>query len=157
MQKGETKLCEILMKLRQDRDLTQKQLSQLIGIDETMLASYETGNSEPPISILVKFALFFNVSTDYLLGVQPISKRKPPNINMNTFQGRLKFLRWEKDVTQDDVAIALGTCKQVISNIEIGRNEPSIKRLVELADYFNVSLDWLLCRTDKRAEGEAAE
>ena len=54
--------------LREDRDLSQKQLATLLDVHQTTYSDYELGNLNVPISALHKLADFYNVSVDYLLG-----------------------------------------------------------------------------------------
>lgn len=54
--------------LREDRDLTQKQIAQMLGMSQTGYSKYETGENDIPTSILLKLADFYGTSTDYLLG-----------------------------------------------------------------------------------------
>ena len=60
----------------------------------------------------------------------------------------LKDLRKSKCLSQRDVARMLNVTQQAIASWETGRTEPSNMALVEIADYFNVSVDYLLGRTD---------
>ena len=63
---------------------------------------------------------------------------------------RIKELRNEKKQTLKQMAEAFGTSNQVISRYELGQAEPDFETLIKIADYFNVSVDYLLGRTDKR-------
>lgn len=63
---------------------------------------------------------------------------------------RLKEIREDRDLTQNDVAKILKTTQQQYSKYEVGINLIPIDRLCILADYYNVSLDYLVCRTDER-------
>ena len=54
--------------LREDRDLTQKQIAQMLGMSQTGYSKYETGENDIPTIILIKLADFYQTSTDYLLG-----------------------------------------------------------------------------------------
>jgi len=54
--------------LREDKDLTQLQLSKILNIARTTLNSYELEKAEPSFEILYKLSDFFEVSIDYLLG-----------------------------------------------------------------------------------------
>ncbi|KIR01637.1 Transcriptional regulator [Lachnospiraceae bacterium TWA4] len=58
-----------LYNLRKQKDLTQKQLASLIGVQNTVISFYELGERTPSPSVIVKLANTFHVSTDYLLGV----------------------------------------------------------------------------------------
>ena len=62
-------LGERLKELREERKLTQKQLAQLLGLHSVTYLHYEKSQREPPLSVLVNMANFFDVSTDYLLGL----------------------------------------------------------------------------------------
>ena len=54
--------------LREDRDMTQKQLAEILGMSQTGYSKYETGENDIPTAILIKLADFYQTSTDYLLG-----------------------------------------------------------------------------------------
>ncbi|MBP1575984.1 MAG: helix-turn-helix transcriptional regulator [Oscillospiraceae bacterium] len=54
--------------LREDRDLTQKQIAQMLGMSQTGYSKYETGENDIPTAILIRLADFYQTSTDYLLG-----------------------------------------------------------------------------------------
>lgn len=69
---------------------------------------------------------------------------------MNIFADRIKFLRKEKDVMQKDVAIVLGISSSAYGFYEQGKRKPTHDILSKLSDYFNVSIDYLLGRTDER-------
>ncbi len=53
--------------LREDADLTQSQVAEILGTSQTMYARYERGASELPIRHLVVLARLYRVSTDYIL------------------------------------------------------------------------------------------
>ena len=57
-----------LRDLREDRDLKQKDLAELLKIHQTTYSDYELGRLNIPISVLHALADFYNVSIDYLLG-----------------------------------------------------------------------------------------
>ena len=67
---------EKLRGLREDNDLTQVQLAQVLHTSQTMYARYERGANEMPIHHLVTICKFYNVSADYFLDTAP-SLRKP--------------------------------------------------------------------------------
>ncbi len=61
---------------------------------------------------------------------------------------RLKAIRKMRGISQLKLALDLNTSQNTISRYETGEREPGIKELIALADYFNVSIDYLLERTD---------
>ncbi len=54
--------------MREDKDMTQAQIAEILGIQQTVYSRYERGFQYIPIKHLIKLADFYNVSTDYLLG-----------------------------------------------------------------------------------------
>lgn len=66
------------------------------------------------------------------------------------FGERLKILREESNLTIEQLAEKLGIVKQTISKYENSQREPKYETLVKIAEIFNVSLDYLFGRTDKR-------
>ena len=54
--------------LREDHDLTQQQVAEILGTSQTMYARYERNANELPIHHLLKLCDYYNVSADYILG-----------------------------------------------------------------------------------------
>ena len=54
--------------LREDNDLTQTQIAQVLGTSQTMYARYERGANELPIRHLLALCNYYGVSADYILG-----------------------------------------------------------------------------------------
>ncbi len=63
---------------------------------------------------------------------------------------RLKELRKKKGVSQQRLAMDLNVNQNTISRYETGEREADYKTLILIADYFDVSIDYLLGRTDKK-------
>ena len=63
---------------------------------------------------------------------------------------RLKDLREENDLLQKDLAKKLGLTQRNYSYIETGKTMLTEDILKKIADYYNTSIDYLLCRTDKK-------
>ena len=61
--------CKIMRDLREDADLTQAQVAEVLGTSQTMYARYERGANELPIHHLLTLCTFYKVSADYLLGL----------------------------------------------------------------------------------------
>ncbi len=58
-----------LKDLREDRDLGQKQIASILKIDQRVYSNYETGKREIPVRFVISLAKFYDVSTDYILGL----------------------------------------------------------------------------------------
>lgn len=57
-----------LRDLREDADMTQKQVAEYLGMSQTGYSKYETGENDVPTAILLRLAELYRTSTDYLLG-----------------------------------------------------------------------------------------
>lgn len=64
------------------------------------------------------------------------------------FSSRLVSLRKSRGLTQKNIADALGFSTVAIQNYESERRKPTFDALISIADYFNVSLDYLVGRSD---------
>ena len=69
---------------------------------------------------------------------------------MVDFSQRLKQLRNEKHLTQAQVAKRVGVTASMVSSYETDIRLPSFEVMVRIADLFGVTVDYLLCREDKR-------
>lgn len=78
---------------------------------------------------------------------QPYGKRL--NRRMTEFHTRLKEIRSSSPYKQREVAEFLGIKLRTYQGYEMSMAEPSIKKLIALADYFDVTLDYLMGRTDE--------
>ena len=68
---------------------------------------------------------------------------------MNSYRRRIRDLREDHDKTQAEIAEMLGTSQTMYARYERGASELPLRHLVKLADYYNVSTDYILCRTNK--------
>ena len=64
-----------LKDLREDHDLKQSEIAEFLGIYQTVYSRYERGFQNIPIEYLIKLADYYNISTDYILGLTDSPKR----------------------------------------------------------------------------------
>ncbi len=62
-------MYERIRNLREDKDLTQKQIGIILNMSQTGYNQYETGKNDIPTRVLIELAKFYNTSTDYILGL----------------------------------------------------------------------------------------
>lgn len=67
-------LSKRLQTARLNLELTRKQAAELIGVTESTIGLYESSNRQPSLTNLVKLASIYKVTTDYLLGCEPVDK-----------------------------------------------------------------------------------
>lgn len=73
-----------LRALREDNDLTQQRVAEILGTSQTMYARYERGANELPVRHLVTLCKLYNVSADYLLGTRPNRLRPQGQISRDS-------------------------------------------------------------------------
>lgn len=55
--------------MREDRDLTQRQIAEYLMCDQSLYSKYERGERPVPLDTMIKLAKFYNTSVDYLVGL----------------------------------------------------------------------------------------
>lgn len=70
---------ERLKNLREDKDLSQKEMANILNVAQTTYSDYERGKINIPIAILKQLALFYNTSIDYLLDMTDEKTPYPTN------------------------------------------------------------------------------
>lgn len=66
--------------LREDKDLNQDEIAKLLKITQSAYSLYESGQRQIPSDALIKLALFYNTSVDYILGLTDERKPYPKSI-----------------------------------------------------------------------------
>lgn len=67
---------------------------------------------------------------------------------------RIKILREELDMTQQELANKIDGAKSTVAMYESETRKPSMEILIKLSEIFNCSIDYILCKTDVRNTGE---
>lgn len=133
--------------------LTQKELAKKINLTPKMVSFYENNERIPPVDILAKLADIFDESTDYLIGISNKSRKSYSNkTNPFTYdtiiQKRLKELIAKYELSDQQLALLCDiSVNEVINLVEYGFL-PHIDVLIKLLNYFNVSADYLLNRSE---------
>lgn len=84
-------LNEILKELREDKELSQQDLADILKVSRQTISGYETGNIEPPFSTLIRLADIYNCSLDYLAG-RTKEKHNLNLLNKNTKELLLELI-----------------------------------------------------------------
>ena len=128
-----------LKELRISKGFTQSELGKKVGVSQNTFTNWENGSREPNFKTLRKLANVLETTIDYLLGEEEMTVQL-------VFASRLKVLRVSNGYSQTQIAQSLGTVQGAVSKYECGIREPDLKMLVKIADFYNVSLDYLLGR-----------
>lgn len=141
--------------LRKEKGLTQVELSKIFNIDQTTVSKWELEKAIPDTAMLIKLAEFYDVSTDYLLSRS--NYYYPDNIEkfddkaeLSNVQNRLRELRKAKNLTIANTAENLEIPFETYRSYEIGQRQADYDTLFKFADYFGVSVDYLLGREEHK-------
>ncbi len=63
--------------LREDKDITQKEIAEFLNCDQSLYSKYELDKREIPRVLLIKLAMYYNVSMDYIMGISPKKQSFP--------------------------------------------------------------------------------
>ena len=66
-----------LKDIREDRDITQKQIADYLHIKQNTYSQYENGQRQIPIDMLIQLSKYYNTSIDYILGQTSTKERYP--------------------------------------------------------------------------------
>lgn len=126
--------------LRQEKNLTLKELADILGVSEATVSRWENGKSDIRGKNLKKLSDFFDVSESYLLGY--IERPSLPN--------RLRELRKEKKISIEQLSAKVGIDEGRIIALEsredfqnIKKNDAYYSDVKKLADFFNTTIDYL--------------
>lgn len=112
------KLIKRLRELREEKKLTQKELAAILNVTRSSIGQYENGEVDLSTDLLYKYAEFFNVTTDYLLG-----KSNSPDEHLTIIQEAIRVARSDKDI------------EYVVVMEEAKENEVSAQ---EIRDFINI-------------------
>ena len=131
-------LAENIKYLREQAGMTQQEFAEKLGISRSALSLYEIGEREAELSKIIRIAELFKVSLDELI----LRKLKPP---VSMYISNIKYLRKQHGLTQEYMADMFGyKDKSSWCLIEKGETQVSVELIVQLADFFNVTVDDLL-------------
>ena len=131
-----------LKELRKLKNITQQELASMLGVTQATLSGWETEKYEIDNSSLLKCANIFDVSVDYLLGVEN-------NKILNKRIAELLEENYKYDYTP--FAESLNTDIVTILSWVKGASTSCYDKISEIADFFDVSIHYLLGKTDDPA------
>lgn len=145
-------LKAVILTLCKEQGITINKLAKLSGLTQSTIDGILKGHSKnPTMATIAKIASGFGLSQqDFLSMVEDIDNvLHPREFESESFPARLKYLRTHICMTQADLASKLLLSPASVNAYETGRSQPSIETLIAIADLFDVSLDYLVGRSDE--------
>lgn len=144
----ETKIAD----LRQDKDYKQKKIAEKLKVEEDTYSKWERGVNDMPLTKCNELANFFGVSIDYMLNLTDTNFIAERNtVDVMLLKTRLLDLRKKHKLSQGKLSNELGFPQRTYSNYENGSSIPTTFKIYYIAQYYQVSFDYLVGRTDNRS------
>lgn len=138
-----------LKELRLGKGITQAQFANIFNISAGTIAMWETEKRTPDLETVRRIAKFFDVTVDYLVGDENESVKADKNVSPRLskedamFSTKLKELREKNKLNQSELASIFNVTQGTVGNWETERRTPDLETIKKIANYFNVSVDYL--------------
>ena len=144
-----------LKKVRIYADLKQREVAEILGVSRNSYNMWERENDLIPLRQLDKFCNIFHVSLDYVLGFTEVWEyENSKRIDSKLLAKRIKRIRRENDLTQDELAKILNITRSSISKYENGINLALTSYIMGFCKYFHVSSDFVTGKIDEEIKLE---
>lgn len=137
-----------LRELRETHGLTLRQVAQDLNMSFSNLGALERGEHQIREDVARKFANYYNVSFDYLLGESYNEEAKL------LIGDKIKKLREDAHISQVELSQKINVGNKTLSDYERNISQPSLQTLLDIANFFNVSVDYLLGRDTEMKSGK---
>lgn len=138
-------IFEKLKSLRENSELTQRQIALKLNVSKSTYNRWETGETFIPLEHLNDLCNFYNLSMDYIVNLFKDKNYPKINdkINKKIIGERILYLRKKFNLSQNDLAKLLNTSHSTISAYENGKTLILTVFAYSIATKFEISLDWL--------------
>ena len=134
-----------LKELRKEKGISQLKLAIDLSTNQNTISRYETGERECDYATLIKIADYFNVSIDWLIGIEAQTDE------IRIARQRTKELCEERDPQISDIENTFKTNYATFRSWYNGYGDYFNDKIYLLADFFNCSTDYLFGKTDNPA------
>lgn len=140
---------ERLKDIRDDKGITQEQMAEILEVSRGHYGNWEIEKETIPLKKLNLLCNHFNISMDFIIGkCREYNGNGTHELNKTNIGKRLKKIRKKNNYSQLMLANILNTTHSTISAYESGKNLILTDFAIKITKEFNISLDYLCCRTD---------
>ncbi len=134
-----------LKEIREERNLTQKDIAKTLEVDRSTYAGWETGKDTIPLRRLNKLSDYYKISVDYMTGLSDVtSSYRVIDLDAKVIGQNLKDFRKERNLVQKDIFLFLNTTSSTYSAYETGKVLIKTDFLYSICKNYNASMDELL-------------
>lgn len=140
-----------LENLRNELNLTKKELANILGVSNSIYARWEKNTDSIPTRRLIQIANYFNINIDYVLNLTNIKIAiKSNDINHDLIAKRTRELRTDLNMTLREIATFLNTTSSTWSAYETGKTVILSSFLTQICKKYKYSADWVLGRSNNK-------
>lgn len=138
--------------LRLDSEKKQGEIGEILSVKRNTYSKWENLINDMPLEKCNELANYYKTTLDYVLGLSNIREYidTPLFINWNLVSERLSELRHSKNLTETELSSKIGFTQTTYSCYEIGKRRPTTMKLLAIAQYYNVSVDYIVGRTNNK-------
>ena len=138
--------------LRLDSEKKQGDIAEILSVKRNTYSKWENLINDMPLEKCNELANYYKTTLDYLLGLSNVKKTidTPLFIDWDLVSKRLAELRHSMNLTETELSAKIGFAQTTYSFYEIGKRKPTTMKLLSIAQFHNVSIDYLVGRSDKK-------
>lgn len=142
---------DLLRELREDNNISQQELADVLGVGRSAIGNYESGIRKPDMELLEAIADYFNVDMDYLYGKTDIKNSYRENLRSSNFPNLKQVFKdnllkqFEAHKTpQAELAQHVGVSNSAVNNWARGISMPRMDKIDKICDFFGIQRSDLL-------------
>ena len=131
-----------LKRCRQELELTQKELGDVLGVSHSAIGCWENGFDTMPLTKLVKFCNTYKLPIDYVTGLadKNISFKEIPKLDKKKIGNNLRTFRNKLNLSQEKLAAKCSATHTAISNYELGKTLITSATLYTICKTYKISM-----------------
>ena len=142
------KFKDVLFDLLIENDLSLRKLSQELNVDDSTFYDYKNHDAVPDLKTAIKIANYFNCSLNYLVGIDDnLNIKFKHDYDISLFVPRYLKLLQDNSITHHRLCKETGVNESSLWVWKKGAI-PKLETLIKIANYFGVSIDYLVGRAD---------
>ena len=138
--------CERLIFMRDNLDLSQREIAEKLNVSKSTYARWETGEKIIPLEHLIDFCNLTKTNLDYAIGLSEKKTQLSSDIivDKNMIGNRLRELRLKNNLSEKVFAESINTVQSVISAYETGKTLIQTSFLYDICVKYNISSSFLI-------------
>jgi len=138
--------------LRLDSEKKQGDIAEILCVKRNTYSKWENLINDMPLEKCNELANYYKTTLDYVLGLsnKRILVDTPLFVDWNIISERLCELRCLSKLTEKELSNKIGFAQTTYSQYETGKRRPTTMKLLSIAQYYNVSIDYIVGRTNNK-------